>query len=126
MLNYIDQRICIQFCIANEISCTLTFKMLQKAYGDQCLSRTRTFEWYKMFKEGREVVEDESRSGRPSTSTDEHHADKVKEIMVMNNLRGRRVTVKEIADDVGISLSSAHRILKKRRKSSNQSSYSSS
>lgn len=112
MNKYVDQRLCIKLCISNQITCSETFKMLQKAFGDQCLSRSRTFEWYKMFKEGRELVEDEIRSGRPSTSTDELHVDKVKEIVVMNNLQGRRVTTRKIADDVGISLGSAHQILK--------------
>ena len=45
--------------------------MLEKAYRDQALSKTRTFEMYKMFKDGRESVEDEPDQRQPKTSTDE-------------------------------------------------------
>lgn len=51
-------------------------------------------------KSDRQAIEDEPRSARPSTSTEELHVDKVTEIP-MNN---RRVIVREIADDVSISL----------------------
>lgn len=63
-----QQRSCIKFCVRNEISAAETLKMLQKAFGEQALSKTRVYEWYKMFKEGREIIEDEVRPGRPSTS----------------------------------------------------------
>ena len=37
----IEQRICLKFCIANGISCAESLKMLQKAYGQSPLSKTR-------------------------------------------------------------------------------------
>jgi hypothetical protein len=43
--------------------------MLKKAFGEQALSQARTFEWFKRFKDGRESVEDDKYSGRPSTCT---------------------------------------------------------
>lgn len=33
--------------------------------GDDTKSKTKVFQWHKMFKEDRECVEDESHSGRP-------------------------------------------------------------
>ena len=42
--------------------------MLQEVYGGETMLRSHVFEWHKRFKEGREDVEDDSRSGRPSTS----------------------------------------------------------
>ncbi|KAJ8946404.1 hypothetical protein NQ318_011813 [Aromia moschata] len=46
---------------------------LMQVYGNECLSRTQVFEWFKRFKEGRETTEEDSRPGRPSTSkTDEN------------------------------------------------------
>jgi hypothetical protein len=58
--------------------------MLQKAYGESILSKTRASVWYKAFKSGRDVMEDLSRSGRQSTSTTEVKIAKVKEIVTEN------------------------------------------
>ncbi|GFV10826.1 putative transposable element [Trichonephila clavipes] len=51
-------------------SATKTFQILTKAYGDQTLSRTHVFQWYKRFSGGRVSVEDDKPAGRPS---DEAH-----------------------------------------------------
>jgi len=40
--------------------------LLQEVYGDDTMSRTHLFEWHRRFKEGREEVEDDHRSGKPS------------------------------------------------------------
>ncbi|GFU36305.1 HTH_48 domain-containing protein [Trichonephila clavipes] len=37
--------------------------MIQQAYGRESLSQAQVFRWHKMFKEGRESVEDEPRAG---------------------------------------------------------------
>ncbi|XP_037930790.1 protein GVQW3-like [Teleopsis dalmanni] len=81
--------------------------MVQKAYGDSTMSRTQAFEWYKSFKEGREVIEDLPRSGRPSTSNTEENVAKIKKIV----LDDRRMTEREIARDLNISNGSVHHIL---------------
>ncbi|EFN78186.1 hypothetical protein EAI_08160, partial [Harpegnathos saltator] len=45
-----------------------------------CLSKTSgTFEWFKKFQEKGESVEDNLRSGGPSTATDDAPIEKVKE-----------------------------------------------
>jgi len=50
---------------------------------------TRVYEWYKRFQEGRKNVEDDERSGRPSTSTTDENVEKVKE-MVMNESQSEK------------------------------------
>ena len=65
----IEQRICLKFCIANGISCAQSLKMLQKAYGESTLSKTRAYEWHSAFKNSRDVMEDLLRSGQLSTSS---------------------------------------------------------
>ena len=101
-----DQRICIKFCVKNEIKCNKVCEMITKAYGESAMSKTRVYEWYKRFQDGREDVEDDERLGRPSTSTTDKSVEKVKE-MVMND---RRITIREVADDVGKSIGSCHEI----------------
>ena len=41
--------------------------MMQNAFGNECVSKTRIKEWYNRFKGGRTSVDSDSRSGRPST-----------------------------------------------------------
>lgn len=101
-----DQRICIKFCVKNGIKCSETLEMLTVAYGECTLSKKNVYKWYKLFQEGRENVEDEARPGRPSTSTTDANVKEVKE-MVLNN---RRITIREVAEDVGISVGSCHEI----------------
>ncbi|KAK8395421.1 hypothetical protein O3P69_006220 [Scylla paramamosain] len=81
--------------------------MLQKVYGDETMSRSRVFEWCKRFKEGREDVEDDPRSGRPSTSRNEANVERVKQ-MVRDD---RRLTVRKIADELGMNHNSVWKII---------------
>ncbi|UYV63247.1 hypothetical protein LAZ67_2003545 [Cordylochernes scorpioides] len=59
-----------------------------------------------MFSEGREDVNDEERAGRPSTSTTDEKINEV-EKMILGN---RRITVREVAEDLNISIGSCHSI----------------
>ena len=76
--------------------------MLTVAYGEATLDKSNVYRWYKMFSEGRENVNDEERAGRPSTSTTDEKIDEVKKMILAN----RRITVREIAEDLGISIGS--------------------
>lgn len=80
--------------------------MLTVAYGEATLDRSNVYRWYKMFSEGREDVNDEERAGRPSTSTTDENIDEVKKIVLVN----RRITVREVAEDLNISIGSCHSI----------------
>ena len=51
----VEQRVNIKFLITKlGKSATETYNLLPEVCGDQCLSRTQVFEWFKKFKEGRE------------------------------------------------------------------------
>ena len=80
--------------------------MLTKSYGESAMSKTRVYEWCNRFQDGREDVEDDARPRHPSTSTTDEYVEKVKE-MVMND---RRITIRQVADDVGISIGSCYEI----------------
>ena len=42
--------------------------MIQKAFGDDAMSAVQIQVWHKRFKDGRESVESDPRSGRPAPS----------------------------------------------------------
>jgi transposase len=63
-----NKRSAIKFYVKLNKTATETFKMLKRAYGEECLSRTGVFEWHKRFKEERESLKGDERKGRPSTS----------------------------------------------------------
>ncbi|XP_037942722.1 protein GVQW3-like [Teleopsis dalmanni] len=107
MENSVEQRVCLEFCVLNEISCVEALKMVQKAYGNSSMSRTQAYEWYKSFKEGREVIENLNRSKRPSTTNTEENVAKIKKIVMEEH----RMTEREIARDLNISNGSVHHIL---------------
>ena len=81
--------------------------MLQQAYGEDCLSRTQCYEWYQRFKSGRTSIEDYPKFGRPSSSTGDDHIEKVRSVLREN----RRLTVREVSEEVGICKRSFHTIL---------------
>ena len=100
-----DQRICIKFCVKNKIKCSNVLEMLTVAFGESTLSKKNVYKWYKLFTEGREDVNDDARPGRPSTSTTNEN-EAVKKIVMEN----RQITIREVAEDVGISVGSCHAI----------------
>ncbi|XP_065650406.1 protein GVQW3-like [Hydra vulgaris] len=108
MSNFVEQRSAIQFCLRNDISAAETYRMLQKAFGEETMSQKNVYKWYKDFKEGRERVDDLERFGRPSTSIDDRHMNKIKELVLAN----RRLTIRDLVDMVGISFGSVQAILK--------------
>lgn len=81
--------------------------LVQKAYGDSVLLKTRAYEGYKSFKEGHEIVEDIPRFGRPSTSTTENNINVVKGIIVENS----HTSLRKIARDLNISYEAVRIIL---------------
>ena len=70
--------------------------MLQQTYGEDCLSRTQCHEWYQLFKQGRTSIEDDPKSGRPSTSMGDDHVEKVLAVIRQN----RHLTVREASEEV--------------------------
>ena len=103
----LEQRANIKFCVKLRKSATETFEMLQQAYGDDAMSRARCFEWHSRFKNGRTSLEDDERSGRPSTSTSPEIVHEVERIVQED----RRTTISELADQLQVSFGSVQSIL---------------
>ena len=61
----------IKFCFKAGLSATETIVLVQKAYGNEALIRTNVSRWYSGFRDGRELVEDGERCGRPKSTRTE-------------------------------------------------------
>ncbi|KAK5644738.1 hypothetical protein RI129_006038 [Pyrocoelia pectoralis] len=61
----LEQRVAIKFCAKLGNSATETYDKILKVYGGDFPNRAQVFRWRKEFKDDRESVEDEARSGRP-------------------------------------------------------------
>ncbi|GFW38321.1 protein GVQW3 [Trichonephila clavipes] len=73
------------------------------------MSRARVFEWFRRFKEGRQSVNIDPRSGRPSTSRNEDKIAQVKAVVRSD----RRLTVREIVQECHISVGPCDEIMRK-------------
>ena len=71
------------------------------------MSRSQIFEWHKRFLEGREIVEDDERSGRPVTSSTDENIKIINEI-VRND---RRLSVRMMSDITNIDRETIRKIL---------------
>jgi len=94
MEDKVQQRVCIDFCFRLGKSGAETYEMLQAAFGESCLSWSKTIEWYSRFKSGRQSFEDDPRPGRLSTSHTEETVARVREIIRAD----RRLSVPELND----------------------------
>ena len=101
-----DHRNCIKFCVKKEIKYARTFKMLTVSFGKSTISRTQVQLWYNRFKEGRKDINDNARPSRPSTSTTDENIEAVKK-MISDN---RGISIRDVADDVGILFGSCQAI----------------
>jgi hypothetical protein len=61
-----EQRVNIKFYVKMGKSPTETCEMLQTVYGDEASSCSSVFEWFKRFKDRREDLWDDPRSGHLS------------------------------------------------------------
>ena len=71
------------------------------------MSRAQAFRWHKMFSEGRTLVEDEQRSGRPSATGTGDNTTRVREFLRAD----RKLTVRMIADEVNMNPETVRLIL---------------
>src|SRR5271154_4708132 len=72
---------------------------LKKAVGNNAMKRNAINKWYKKFKSGRTKTEDEIRSGRQKTATDDQHQELLRTLL--EESRGWNTT--DLRDILGIS-----------------------
>jgi len=103
----LEQRTNIKFLVKLGKSGNEIREMLLQVYGDNAMKKTAVYKWVKRFSEGREIVTDEDRSGRPATNRTEENIAKVRQIVGENH----RLTVRGIAEQVNINRDEVRKIL---------------
>ena len=86
----LEQLCAIKFCVKLGESACVTFEMLKQAYGEHSLSRAQVLRCHKSLLKGREHVEDEHSSGRPSASKIDESFERVNTLVRSD----RRLTIK--------------------------------
>lgn len=105
----LEQRYAIKFCVRLGKNATETFQMLQEAFKDDYISRSQSGRWHKAFKEGREEIADEPRSGRPTMTRTDENVNRVREVLRSD----RRLSIQQIANTLNMSTFAVHGIVTK-------------
>ena len=103
----VEQRINLKFVVRLGKTPTEALKLVQEVHSDNTMSRTRLFGWHRRFKEGREEVEDDHRSVRPSTSRIDENVERVRQKARSDG----RFDVRMIADELGMNSERVWRII---------------
>ena len=84
-----------------------TVRKIHQVFRDDAMSVTQIKVGYNRFKDGRTSVKSDERTRRPSTCGNDVVIEEVRTLIMAH----RRLTVREIDDELGISEDSAHAIL---------------
>ena len=102
-----EQRCVIRFLWAEGVKPSEIYRRMKVQYGDSCLCQRKVYEWVERFKNGRDNVSDEKRSGRPVIVATET----VKQQIEQRIRDNRRVTIDEIAVEFHMSHGAAYKIV---------------
>ena len=103
----LEQRINIKFLVKLGKNGPEIHQILQQIYGEDVLKERTVFKWVQRFRERHEDPKDDASSGRPSTSSCNENIDHVRSLVLSDH----RLTVKMIAEELGLGKSSIHTIL---------------
>jgi hypothetical protein len=102
-----EQRVAVKFCFKAGLPATETLVLVQKANGNEVLNRSNVCRWYSRFRDGRELVEDDERDGRPKSTRTEANIAAAADL-VKND---RRIASRMIAESLNIDRTVVLRIL---------------
>jgi transposase len=76
----LEERINIKFYVELGKNARDTCAMLSEAYEEEVMKKSSVFQWHKRFKEGRENVEDDERSGCPKSHRNDENVEKMRNL----------------------------------------------
>ena len=102
-----EQRLAIKFCFKVGESAKETLQMVNAACGDQALSRSNVFRWYGRFRDGREDIEDDPRSVRPTECRNDNNVEMISQLLLQN----RHLSLRMLEDEVNIGKDTVRKIV---------------
>jgi len=105
----LKQRINIKFCVKIGKSASETLALLTVAYGEYATKKSSVFERHRRYKEGREDVQDDPRSGQPKTQRTDANVGTVRTLVRSD----RRLGVRIIAEELNINRETVRQIVTK-------------
>ena len=103
----LEQRGVIRFLLAESVKSCEILSRMQRQYGPSCMSRANFYKWVQAFKDGRESITDDLRSGRPVDVSTPEAVQAVYDLIKSY----RRVTLDEIATKLDISHGTVYAIV---------------
>lgn len=92
------------------VGAKLIYKELCDMHGYSVMSYSQVARWNKRFRDGRELLEDDQRSGRPKSVVTKGNIQKIQDLLQEDS----RLTTRQLAKRTGINLERVHFILKKK------------
>ncbi|PNF26753.1 hypothetical protein B7P43_G01616 [Cryptotermes secundus] len=96
-MSQFEQRANIKFMCKLGKSASETLLALQQVYGDTAIKKSAVYGCFSRFKNGQETLQDDQRSGRPSTSRTKEIIGKARQLIRCD----RRMTIAEFEQEVG-------------------------
>jgi len=106
----LEQRGVIRFLLAESVKPCEILSRMQRQYGPSCMSRANFYKWVQAFKDGRESITDDLRSGRPVDVSTPETVQAVEDLIRSD----RRVTLDEIATKLDISHGTVYAIVREK------------
>ena len=100
-------RFYIKVRTALNIQARIIHDELNLVYGDQAPSLRTVERWSKLFRDGREEIEDEARSGRPITETTFENIERIRFLIDDDPY----LTIEELEYETGLSHGTIHQII---------------
>lgn len=104
-MDAVEYRAVIKFLYLKGRTPRETFDEIKEVYGEDSPSYDVVKNWHRQFKCGRTSVETAPIAGRPHSAIDEHTIQQVEAAILEN----RRVTVRDLAQNVKISVASVEK-----------------
>jgi histone-lysine N-methyltransferase SETMAR len=106
MVDAVEYRSVIKFLVLRHVTNDQIISQLEEAYGEDCPSHRAIYKWIALFKQGRQSVFDDKRSGRPCEISDTTR-EKCESLL----REDRRIATRKLADALNVSKGSLQTIL---------------